>query len=60
MLHAQVEGDRFALTPSKARLRNVRIIEDPVTVFRLLRLLRQVPTLSWRKKFTLVRCTRKL
>jgi hypothetical protein len=57
MLHAQVEGDRFALTPSKARLRNVRIIEDPVTVFRLLR---QVPTLSWRKKFTQVRCTRKL
>jgi AbrB family looped-hinge helix DNA binding protein len=30
-LDAKVEGDRIVLTPSKARLRKVRIIEDPVT-----------------------------
>ena len=30
-LDAKVEGDRVVLTPSKARLRKVRIVEDPVT-----------------------------
>jgi hypothetical protein len=30
-LDAKVEGDRIVLTPSKARLQKVRIIEDPVT-----------------------------
>jgi AbrB family looped-hinge helix DNA binding protein len=30
-LDAKVEGGRVVLTPSQARLRKVRIIEDPVT-----------------------------
>jgi len=30
-LDAKVEGDRIVLTPSKARSRKARIIEDPVT-----------------------------
>ena len=30
-LDAEVEGGRIVLTPSKARLQKVRIIEDPIT-----------------------------